>query len=178
MVFKIKKCFLSWYVYDENKNIVSKIKSKRFWGPAKEIIDSDNITVYTTDIINVSDITNNGNCIDFNKYVLYKNGETIVVASLNFAKTPEKAAFQTMTLRPPQVDNMLLETPYGVWSAKRQKDNGIVFYQSEQQIGRISPFFSLKPHIIEFYEKYDIAFIAGLYVLTEYMMHEDDLIIV
>jgi hypothetical protein len=112
------------------------------------------------------------------KYVLYKNSETIVVASLNFAKTPEKAAFPKMNLRPPQVDEMLLETPYGVWSAKRQKDNGIVFYQNEQQVGRISPFFSLKPHIIEFYEKYNIAFIAGLYVIAEYMMHEDDLIIV
>ncbi len=178
MVFKIKKCFLSWYIYDENKNIVSKIKSKRFWGPAKVIIDSDNITVNTTDIINVPDTTNDGNFADLKNYVLYKNGETIVVASLTFAKNPDKAAFQTMTLRPPQVDEMSLETPYGIWLAQRQKDNGIVFYQNEQQIGRISPFFGLKPHIIEFYEKYNISFIAGLYVLAEYMMHEDDLIIV
>ena len=178
MVFKIKKYFLSWYIYDENKNIVSKIKSKRFWGPVKEIINSDNITVYTTDIINKPNTTNDSNCVDFKKYMLYKNGETIVVASLLFANNSEKAAFQTMTLRPPQVDEMLLETPYGVWSAKRQKDNGIVFYQNKQQIGSISPFFSLKPHIIEFYKKYNIAFIAGLYVFAEYMMHEDDLIIV
>lgn len=73
---------------------------------------------------------------------------------------------------------MLLETPYGVWRAKRQKDNGIIFYQNEQRMGEISPFFRLKPHIIEFDEKYNITFFAGLYVLTEYMMHEDDLIIV
>ena len=178
MVFQIKKCFLAWYIYDENKTTVSKIKSKRFWGPAKKIIDSDNITVYTTDIINEPDTTNEWNCDDFKKYVLYKNGETIVIASLTFDKNLEKTAFQTMTLRPPQVDEMLLETPYGLWRANRQKDNGIIFYQNDQQIGRISPFFNLKPHIIEFYEKYNIAFIAGLYVLAEYMMHEDNLIIV
>ena len=60
-------------------------------------------------------------------------------------------------------------------TAKKQRDS---FYQNDQQIGRISPFFSLKPHIMEFYDKYNVALIAGLYVLAEYMMHEDDMIIV
>jgi hypothetical protein len=175
MILSIKKCLFAWYIYDENKKVVSKIRSKRFWGPAKNIFDYNNITVYTTDIINEPNSTNDQSCASIRKYVLYKSGEPIVIASLTFAANSKNAA---NILRPPQVDEMLLETPYGVWRAKRQKDNGIIFYQNEQRMGEISPFFRLKPHIIEFDEKYNITFFAGLYVLTEYMMHEDDLIIV
>lgn len=175
MILSIKKCLFAWFIFDNNKNIVSKIKSKRFLGLAKKVINSNNITVYTTDIINEPDSSNDRSNSSFRKYVLYKSGEPIVVASLTFANNSESAM---MTLRPPQVDEMLLETPSGLLRAKRQNDNGIIYYQNEQQICKISPFFRFKQQFIEFYDEYNITFFAGLYVLAEYMMHEDDLVIV
>ena len=175
MELVIKKGSFAWYIYDKDKKILSKIKSKRFWGPEKKILDANNETVYTTDIIDEPDSTHDGSYSSRRKYVLYKSGEPIVAASLTYDNKSERPV---MALRPPKVYEMLLETPYGVLRVQRQKDNWIAVFRNEQKIGIISPFFRCKQRFFVFYDDYSIAFLTGLCVLVDYMRHEDDLIVV
>lgn len=73
---------------------------------------------------------------------------------------------------------MEVESSYGIWVVQRQKNNGLNITHDDTSIGIISPFFSFKPVFLELSEKYEITFWASIYMLVEYMMHEDDFIVV
>ena len=178
MKLRIRKGLFSWKLKDENGATVAKISNNKFIGPAKKVIDAKGNTIFTTDIVNLPKQTENWNCADSRKYMIYKNAQSVATANLSFATNPERTKTQSFTLRPPQVDKMEVESPYGIWIIQRQKNNGLTITLDDTAIGNISPFFSFKPIFLEFSEKYEIAFWAGIYMLVEYMMHEDDLIVV
>lgn len=110
--------------------------------------------------------------------MIYKNLQAVATANLFFATNPERTKTQAFTLRPPQVDKMEVETPYGMWVVQRHKNNGLSITRDGTLLGRISPFFAFKPICLEITEKYEITFWAGIYILVDYMMHEDDLFVV
>ena len=178
MKLRIQKGLFSWKLKDENGATAAKICTKKFIGAAKRIIDAKGNTIFTTDIVNLPKQTEGWNCADSRKYMIYKDAQPVATANLFFATNPERTKIQSFVLRPPQVDRMEVETPYGVWSIQRQKSNGLVIICDDTTVGNISPFFSFKPIYLEIAEKYEITFWASIYVLVEYMMHEDDLIVV
>ncbi|MDU2673008.1 MAG: hypothetical protein E7C49_13445 [Clostridium sp.] len=178
MKLKFNKTLFGWSITDEQGTIVAKIKNKELLGPAKNIIDKDGNIVFTTDIINLPSKNEDWNCANSIKYIIYQKEDEIATATFSYAKTPERTTLQKFALRPPQIDIMEVETPYGLLKIKRQKDNSILIYKDEKNLGMVTSFFSFKAKYLEFIEEYEPTFLASLYMLIDYMMHEDDLIIV
>ena len=169
MLLIIKKGLFAWYVLDQNKKTVATIRSRRFFGLEKSIADSGGRAVYTTD---AGTEPGTGERI----YRLREKEKTLVTAWLIPEKTPEKAQVPPFPL--PRAAGLRLETPYGLWSLKRERGNEIVICQNERQIGAISPFNRLGKQRLELCGSYGAAFAAGLYVLADYMTHEDDVMAV
>lgn len=178
MKLLIKKGLLAWKIIDESGAIVAKISNKKFFGASKKITDVKGNTVFTTDIVNLPANTESWNCTESRRYIVYRDEQIVATATFTYSKNPERTKTQAFTLRPPQVDNMDIDTPYGEWKIQRQKNNGIVIIQDEKTIGTITPFFSFKRMYLEHNGKYEATFWAGIYMLIEYMMHEDELIVV
>lgn len=178
MKIRIKKGMFSWKLTDETGVALVKIKNKNIIGAAKNIYDQNGKLCFSTDIVNLSPKDKTWNCANSRKYIIYKNMQAIASANLYYAKNPDRTLTQKLLMRPPQVDRIDIETIYGLWVAKRQKNNGVTITQNGALLGNVTPFFTLKPIYLECDEKYDIAFWAAVYVLTDYMMHEDDMILV
>ncbi len=178
MKLRVRKGFLSWKLVNESGETEAKISNLKFIGAAKKISDAQGRVIFTTDIINLPMQKENWNYADTRKYIIYKDSNPIATANLSFAKNPERTKVQTFFFRPPQVDKMNIETPYGIWSIQRQKNNGLMITFGGVQLGSVTPFFTFKPIYLKLTGKYEVAFWAGIYTLIEYMMHEDDLIVV
>jgi hypothetical protein len=73
---------------------------------------------------------------------------------------------------------MNVDTPYGVLFVKRERNNSVTIMQNDEILATVTPFFSFKKMYITHNEKFDDTFFTAIYMLIEYMMHEDDLIIV
>ncbi|NNJ30833.1 hypothetical protein [Lacrimispora defluvii] len=178
MKLRIRKGLFSWKLQDENGTTLAKICSRKLVGSAKKIIDAKGNTIFTTDIVNLPKQTESWNRGDSRKYMIYKDTQPVATANLFFATNPERTKTQSFTLRPPKADKMEVESSYGIWVVQRQKNNGLNITHDDTSIGIISPFFSFKPVFLELSEKYEITFWASIYMLVEYMMHEDDFIVV
>lgn len=178
MKLKFNKTLLGWSILDAGGNIVARIKNKKLLSPSKNIIDKDGNIVFTTDIINLPSNDKDWNCADSRKYIIYQKEDEIATATFSYAKNPERSNLQKITLRPPQIDIMEVETPYGLLQIKRQKDNSILINKGEKNLGKVTSFFSFKAKYLEFIEDYEPTFLASLYMLIDYMMHEDDLIVI
>ena len=81
-------------------------------------------------------------------------------------------------IRPPQGVHLDMDTPYGRWQADRQQDQSVLFIRESTVIGKISPFFSIRPQIFACAGDYPAAFWAVMYVFASYMMHEGDVDII
>lgn len=114
MKVRIRKRLFDWILTNKNGKAVAKIRNKRFIGPAKKIFDETGNFIFTTDIVNLPVQKENWNCADSRKYMIYKKENPIATANLSFARNPERTKAQAFALRPPQVDKMEVETPYGI----------------------------------------------------------------
>ena len=81
-------------------------------------------------------------------------------------------------IRPPQGVHLDMDTPYGRWQADRQQDQSVLCIRESTVIGKISPFFSIRPQIFACAGDYPAAFWAVMYVFASYMMHEGDVDII
>lgn len=178
MKLRIKKLLFTWYVLDKNNIVVAKIKSKKIFTPSKNILNSDDNIIFTTNIVNTPSSKDDWNYASSRKYVVYEKDQPIATATFSYAKSSSKNKIQSLFLIPPQIDEMNIETPFGPWHIKRQKDNSILINNDKITLGTVTSFFSFKRKEIECLDGYDPAFLAGIYMLIEYMMHEDDLIVV
>mgnify|MGYP000853803648 FL=1 len=176
MKLRIRKGIFSWSLVNENGTTVAKISNQKLMGAAKKISDAKGKVIFTTDIVNLPVKKKDWNYADTRKYIIYKDGEPVAIANLSLDENPERT--KAFILRPPQVGKMNVETPYGIWIIQRQKNNSLTITHDEVQLASVTPFFIFKPIYLEFTEKYEISFWAGIYMLIEYMMHEDDLIVV
>lgn len=175
MKLRIRRRIFSWSLVNESGITVAKMSNQKFVGPAKKISDAKGNVIFTTDILNLPAQKENW---DSKKYMMYQDAKPVAAANLSFTIDPERMKAQTFTLRPPQVYKMDIETPYGIWIIQRQKNNGLTITHDGIQIGSVTPPFTFKPIFIEFTGKYEATFWAGIYMFIEYMMHEDDLIII
>lgn len=166
MKLRIRKGLFSWKLLDEGGTVVAKISNQKFIGAAKKISDTSGNIIFTTDIVNLPKQTEDWNCADSRKYMIYKNLQAVATANLFFATNPERTKTQAFTLRPPQVDKMEVETPYGMWVVQRHKNNGLSITRDGTLLGRISPFFAFKPiclEITEIYENQNIIAILSIH---------------
>lgn len=178
MKLRIRKGLFSWQLIDESDTTVAKISKKKFTGASKKIYDGKRNLIYTTDIVNLPSKKEIWNYEESRKYIIYKDEKAIATANLHFAINPDRTMLQRLTLRPPLVDRMDVETIYGLLVVERQKNNGVTISQDGVQLGKVTPFFTFKPKYLEYIGQYEVTFWSGIYVLIEYMMHEDDMIFV
>ncbi|MFT4105471.1 MAG: hypothetical protein QM657_06880 [Lacrimispora sp.] len=178
MKLRIRKGCFAWSLVNEEGKTAAKISSQTFMGAAKKISDAQGNVIFTTDIVNVSTGGGDGEYTDSKKYIIYKDAVPIVTAALSFTKKQKSAKQLPCVLKLPQVEKLDVETPGGLWVIQRKSDRSLIITCNDIQLGSITPFFSLKPACFECAEKYDAVFWAGIYVLMEYMIHEDDLIVV
>lgn len=178
MKLRIKKGLFSWRIIDDSGAIVASISKKKLLSSSKKIEDSQGNTIFTTSIVNLPAEKKDWNCAEARRYIIYKDREPVATAKFAYARKPERTILQAFMLRPPQVDRMNVETPYGLWVIKRQKNNSLTITEKDEVIGTVTPFFSMKPKYLNHNGKYEATFLAGIYMLIEYMMQEDDLITV
>lgn len=177
MKLRIKKGLFTWQIINDNKILVSKISNKKLIGVAKKICDSQGKIVYTTDIVNLPVTNEHWNNAEFKRYIIYQNEQPIAIATFTYAERPEATRLQIL-IRPPQINKMNVDTPYGVLFVKRERNNSVTIMQNDEILATVTPFFSFKKMYITHNEKFDDTFFTAIYMLIEYMMHEDDLIVV
>ncbi len=178
MKLKIQKGFFTWRLVNEKGETVAKISNQKIIGAAKKVSDNKGNIVFTTDIVNLPRQEKDMSYADSRKYIIYKNNNPVASANLFLESNTEDGATRAFAIRPPQVVKMAVETPYGKWLIQRQKNNGLTITHEGTTLANVSPFFKFKPICLEISEKHEITFWAGIYVLIEYMMHEDDIILV
>ena len=176
MKLTIKNHIFYYLVLDENNKVVAKIKNKCLWGVSKKVLDSSGQVVYTTDIVNLPISYTAWHYADSRHYVIYHDQKKVAEATFKYAKNPERNISQKLFLKPPQITEMTLETPYGSLMIMRQKDNTLLIDQNGISIGSISNFFTAKKHFISCKKISDKAFLAAVYVISMYMIHEENLI--
>ena len=116
--------------------------------------------------------------------IIRKEGKTFYLAR----KTDKMCAKAELTcrpcsgavslIRPPQGVHLDMDTPYGRWQADRQQDQSVLFIRASTVIGKISPFFSIRPQIFACSGEYPASLWAVLYVFAAYMMHEGEVDII
>jgi hypothetical protein len=163
---------------DEDKKIVARIRNIHFWNCSKKVIDTRGNTIYTTDIINLKtnpDLYLND---ENRRYVVYDNGRIIASAFLKYAKEDSRNSVQRLIFRLPQVEELNIQSEFGELNIKKQIDNTFVICDTSGVVGSISNYFSLKKHSISCSSINNQAFLAALYVLAMYMVHEDDIMMI
>ncbi|BBA51158.1 hypothetical protein [Fusobacterium varium] len=164
MLLHVKKSLNGYKIENDEGVVIDCIKSKKFMSPAQLIL-KDNSIVYETDII-----TENGK----NAYIIKnKTDETIAAAELKFEEEKKNSIVHS-----PKVEYMIINTPYGKWRAVQENDLSISFIFENKVIGKISSFFSYHSQEISFSENYPVEFWSALYILSRYMVHENDVITV
>jgi hypothetical protein len=78
-------------------------------------------------------------------------------------------------LKLPQVDELYIQSIYDDIHIKRLKDGSFLIIDKEKTIGSISKFLPFKSTTIFCDTINDSRFLAVLFALTLYMIHEDDL---
>ena len=82
MKLRIRKGLFSWKLLDEGGTVVAKISNQKFIGAAKKISDTSGNIIFTTDIVNLPKQTEDWNCADSRKYMIYKNLQAVATANL------------------------------------------------------------------------------------------------
>ena len=141
-----------------------RILPKKLTGSAK-LIRSGGKTVCKTEILREGDRI---------LYLAKQNGTEYAQAEL----TCRPCSGPVSMIRPPQGVHLDIRTPYGSWEADRQNDQSVLFSRASTVIGKISPFFSIRPQIFACSGEYPASLWAVLYVFAAYMMHEGEVDII
>lgn len=174
----IKNCFFYHEVIDDSNKVVAKIKNMQFWSAAKKIVNIRGETIYTTDIINIKKDYNLYNYDENRRYVIYEKQRVIASCSLVYFKNDSRSIFQRFCFRPPVVDEIKVETDYGEFNIKRQSNSKLIIYNNGIIVGSITNCFALIYQQISCTTINNSAFLAALFVLSKYMINEDDYMIV
>jgi hypothetical protein len=178
MTLSIYNYLLFFLVFDENNNSVCKIKSRRFLSAEKEIYNSDNEVVYTTNIINSKEHQGSCSYSESRKYVAncsYDTSNIAAIASLVYPTDTKQTMAERFGLKLPQVDELNIQSIYDDIHINRFKDGSFSISNNEKTIGSISKFIPFKSTTIFCDTIKDPGFLAVLFALTLYMIHEDDL---
>lgn len=160
-------------VLNDQKKVVCIIKNKRILSAAKKICNQSHKIELVTDIVNEQ---NGGR-----KYVVYSSAPTrkeMATATPVYAADDLKAEQGRFPYKLPQVQSIKISSVYGKISINRLKNSKFSITDKHHQIGEITFRFPFQKCLISIDFIKDQEFGAALYVLLQYMIHEDDLIIV
>lgn len=168
MFLSVNNRLVALNIRDEDNNIVCQIRSIKFFRPEKGIYNSKNNLVYTTDIL----ITKTSSQSISREYVAYcSNDKSQIAASatLEFQKEGNPIFYKL-----PAATALKIRSIYGDIMIKRLAYGKFTIIRKEQTIGSmsVSP---LKKSKISCDTIQDHEFLAVLFTLTLYMMHENDL---
>lgn len=163
MKLQIQRRFLTWKVTDETGLTAAVVANQSILSASKKICDPKGNIVYTSRILKPEENA---------RYALYKQGEAIVTAK------PVYGQSGGIAFRLPKVLRMEMKTPYGTWSILRLSDESLAVTQNGEPLGKGAGFIPWKSGRLEYTGECDALFWTGIYVLMDYMMREDEMLII
>ena len=166
MILRIRPALGGYKIKNKEGTALASIRQQKLLGPAKLVFDQAG-PVYHTDVHETS---------EEGRYEVMDEGNHVVVSS-DLVFEPEPAG-GSMT-RPPRADRMVLHTAhFGEWEVLHQRDHSVLFAHDGTVLGKLSPFFTVRPQVFACSDKFSVTFWAALYVLAYYMVHEDEMVLV
>lgn len=172
MKLLIHKSLFSWKITNDKGDTLAKVIDKKAVGPAKSILNKNGEIEYTTDVVYSKNQTESDRNFT---YVIYKNGLRVASASL---VGDEARANNNFSVKPPKIYQMQFQSSYGLLQMNRDENNGITLTKENEIIAKTSSLLTSTPKIFEVKDCDNIEFWAAVYVLMEYMIHEDDMMVV
>lgn len=169
MLLSINRHLTSFNVYDQDHRMLYKIKSLKFFGPEYGIYNSKGERIYTTDVL----LSNTDNQAETRKYVAYASDDKTQVkamASLEF----EKPSLNVLYKLPP-VARLYVKTNNGAFQVKHMSSRKVSVIHNKTEIGDITFLSFLGGSKIHCSTAQDDKLMLIFFVLSLYMVHEDDL---
>ncbi len=163
MILYIKNVLGGQNIKNEAGEILYSIKQEKFIGSTKLLFKDEKI-IYKAEILNENEKT---------EYVVKNEKDEIEVRGiLKFEDERGSLIYH------PRVEAIELITKYGKIKAIQNKDLSVYFVHEDIVVGKLSPFLSIKSQTFACSEKFPTELWAILYILSNYMVHESDLITV
>lgn len=181
MTLKIKQYLSFYHMIDERNNVVCKIKRRGFWNAERLIYNSNNKLMYTSDIIDSNQESKPWSYLETRKYIVKYADEkqtNAATASVVYDKSDMIKKTNRLILKLPRADEINIDSVFGELHVKRLKDESFTICKDEKIIGSISRYRTFRVTAISCESIRNSGFLAVLFVLVQYMLHEDDLIIV
>lgn len=163
MILYIKNVLGGQNIKNEVGEILYSVKQEKFIGSAKLLFKDEKI-IYKAEILNENEKP---------EYIVKNAKDEIEIRGiLNFEDGKDSLIYH------PRVESIDLITKYGEIKAIQNKDLSVYFVHEDIVIGKLSPFLSIKSQTFACSEKFPTELWAILYILSNYMVHESDLITV
>lgn len=164
---------LFYFVCGRDGKLVYQIKSGRFWKGEKDIVDLDHKKIYTTGRKIIHD-AGHGETL---RYLIYRSSSKDVVATASLIYE-EEADEKQIFYRLPQVVELALHSIYGEIHIKQAKNGLLLITVQKEAIGKIMSRHAFQDIVLSCDGIEDRGFLSALFVLSRYMIHENDLIVV
>lgn len=159
---------------------------KSFGWSAKKLIETvNNKILYSTDIIDSKASPVSEGCFNSRQYMVQpesQDDECSATASLGYAISSNQQTMRWFPNRVPQVDQLKVQihSPQNLNLAIHLlKDDSCLIYNEQNQIlGKISSYHLFKGYVMESDAISDGGMLCALFVLTRYMIKENEFIIV
>jgi len=170
MILLIKNRMRFFAVCDPNGKIIYKIKNKRLWNADKIILNSENQTIYTVSKTVAPGAADGGTV----RYLIRHPDEKAAIATASLIYTGDRQTIYQL----PKVCELVIDSMYGNLDLSRSKGDIFLIKAHESIIGKIDAHRMFHPAVLTCNGIEDPGFLSALFVLTRYMQHEDDLIVV
>ena len=149
MILLIRPALGGYKIKNKEGTALASIRQQKLLGPAKLVFDQAG-PVYHTDVHEAS---------EEGRYEVMDEGNHVVVSS-DLVFEPEPAG-GSMT-RPPRADRMVLHTAhFGEWEVLHQRDHSVLFAHDGTVLGKLSPFFTVRPQVFACSDKFSVTFWAA-----------------
>lgn len=178
----IKNGLTTKKIYDENNNLIYKIRNKNIFKPNKLMFSYENRLLYNTDIVDntSSAIKKSWNTAESRKYVMYKadnKNEIIATATFDYASHIDRTIFHKLLFKAPQINKLTINSIWGTFTIKLLRNYScLILDKNAKEIAIISSYHPLKGWKIEYNSLIDTNCLCGLFLLSQYMIHEQDLL--
>lgn len=105
---------------------------------------------------------------------VYQDGEKVAVGTLVYETDPSGQVRQPCMVRPPMPVCLKLESSRGTCSIVQKPDRSLLVYQGRELVGGLEHMLSLTRQVVSCNLEIPPSFLAVLYVLGYYMVHDDD----
>ena len=151
-----------------------RIKSRNFLSAENVILDEQGNEKYYTGFVPYKNSLEAEDERICERYAIFDNTSKIASAYTIKANINKKQSGLII----PRIFKLFVDFSGDMFMICRMEDNSFVIKNGENTIAVISPFTLIKPHTMEVFGGQDVCFLAALFSLIRYMVHEEDLAIV